>query len=346
MLQLKKQAKLEKQSKPATTEAEQEVVSKKPVAAWPPPPIPHKRPSFLVSSAKIGAISLALLLLIAGSGLLIFTTTRGYTRSLRHIATVYAQQTSSVVGTEQAQVRGTEQAINRAQSAIEATATAQAAATAQVDEAATMATATQTAAQNLLSQWTEGTPRFDDSLSDDKGTGQWDEGGANSYVGCSFSDGNYNVSENQVGYLQPCIAQNTSFSDFAYQVSMTFKKGNLAQAGLIFRISASNDAYYFLHISTNGSYGLNRYDATGNNTTLRSGTNNAINTGLGASNQLAVIANKDHLTFFANGQYLDVVSDSTLSSGKIGLAVIDTTTPAEVAFSDAQVWLFKQQSQN
>ena len=328
MMQLKKESKLT----PAANKEE----NNKPAASWPPPPIPRKQPSFLVSSAKIGTISLALLLLIAGSGLLIFTTTRGYTRSLRHIATVEAQQTSSVVGTEQAQIHGTEQALNRAQSAIEATATAQAAATAQVG-----ATATQTAAQDLLSHWTEDTPRFDDALSDNTGKGQWDEGGANSYVGCAFSDGSYSVSENQVGYLQPCIAQNTSFSDFAYQVSMTFKKGNLAQAGLLFRVSANNDAYYFLHLGTDGSYGLDRYNSSDNDVTLRSGTSDAIHTGIGASNQLTVIADKDHLTFFANGQYLDEVSDSTLSSGKIGLAVIDNSTPAEVTFNDAQVWLLK-----
>jgi hypothetical protein len=309
-----------------------------PAPSWPPPPTPPVRRPLWKTIAIQGSIILSLLLLISGSVLIIFSTTRGYTHAITRVDNLEAQQTRNAVGTIQAHIRGTQQALTNAQNAIEASATAQAVATTQASDAAIAATATATANQDLLTLWTQGTPKFTDALTDDTGAGGWDQGGASSYVGCAFQDGSYQASENQLSYMQPCIAQNTNFADFAYQITLTSKKGNDGQAGLIFRVSNSNDAYYFLYISTDGSYGIDYYDASGTATEIVHGISDAINTGVEASNTLTLIANKDQFIFFANSQYLNSASDSTLSSGKIGVAVVDNDTPIDVAFSNAQLW--------
>jgi hypothetical protein len=60
--------------------------------------------------------------------------------------------------------------------------------------------------------------------------------------------------------------------------------------------------------------------------------------GLGQSNQIAVIANSNTLYLYVNGQYLTTAQDSALSTGKIGLGVVDTNAPVDVQFTDVLVW--------
>jgi hypothetical protein len=64
----------------------------------------------------------------------------------------------------------------------------------------------------------------------------------------------------------------------------------------------------------------------------------AIPIGLGQSNQIAVIANGNTISLYANQLYLASVKDTTLSAGKIGLGVVNRNTPVEVQFANAQVW--------
>jgi Domain of Unknown Function (DUF1080). len=314
-------------------------------SAWPPPPTPRVRRPRWKTVAMSGSIVLGLCLLVAASTLIIYGTTRGYSHALTRAATLETQQTRNAVGTVQARIQGTQQALAKEQQAIEATATAQANTTTVAVAATAAATATDTANQDQLSLWTQGSPQFTDALSNDQGSGGWDQGGASSYVGCTFQNGSYHASENQSTYLQPCIAQKTSFTNFAYQIEMTSEKGNHAQAGLLFRVASSNDAYYFFYISTDGDYGIEYYSNSGTATALVQGNSDAINTGVGATNELTIIVNKDQLQLFANGQYLDKASNSALSSGKIGVGVVDNETPVRVAFSNAQVWQYKQGSQ-
>lgn len=332
-------------SEKSTKESTEEKTSSGQLSAWPPPPTPRVRRPLWQSIVMSGSIVLGLCLLVAASALIIYSTTRGYSHALTRAATLEVQQTRNAVGTVQARIQGTQQALAKEQQAIEATATAHANATTVAVAATEAATATDTTSQDQLSLWTQGSPQFTDPLSDDQGGGGWDQGGASSYVGCTFQDGSYHASENQLTYLQPCIAQKPSFTNFAYQIEMTSEKGNHAQAGLLFRVASSNDAYYFFYISTDGDYGIDYYSNSGAATTLVQGNSDAINTGIGATNELTIIANKDQFQLFVNGQYLAKASDGALSSGKIGVGVVDNATPARVAFSNVQVWQYKQELQ-
>jgi hypothetical protein len=44
------------------------------------------------------------------------------------------------------------------------------------------------------------------------------------------------------------------------------------------------------------------------------------------------------IDLYVNGQHIDQISDTTSSRGLIGVAADATHQPAEVAFSNAQVW--------
>lgn len=308
------------------------------VRVWPPLHQDYRRRTRLLNVVTTLLVCLALLLVVSGFGFIILATNTQYHTSLQAQATAKVQATANAVSTVQAQQQGTADAVGTVQANIDATATTQAdviaSATATIDNA----TATATALSDIYTRSTTGTPALDDPLSDNTGTGKWDQGSSLNNSACLFNNGAYHVTEVQKGFFQPCIAQATRFSSFAYQVHMTIDKGNLGQVGLIFRIDNTNTSYYFFHIGMDGSYAFDAYKSNNQVTTLTTGFSNAINLGLGQSNQLIVIATGDTYNLYANGQPLVSLQDSTFSVGKIGVAVIDQGTPIDVEFSDAQVW--------
>jgi hypothetical protein len=310
--------------------------------AWPPPPRPRPRRSRLALVGQVSAIVLAFLLVISGLVFIIYSETLDYHGALRAVATGQARATQDIVGTAQAQQQATTQALSTAQAYINATATAQTIQGVQATATLNDATATATTLSNLLTDATGKTPTLDDSLTDNSGTARWDEGSTiNTTVastGCAFKSSVYHVSEAQQGFLQPCIAENTNFSNFIYQVQVTLDQGDQGQVGLLFQIDDTNKAYYFFYIGSDGSYTLDLYDSSGRVINLTQGISPAITTGLGQSNQLSVLAKNGVYTLYANGQYLAMVTNASLSAGKIGLAVINRNTPVDAEFSDAQVW--------
>ena len=64
----------------------------------------------------------------------------------------------------------------------------------------------------------------------------------------------------------------------------------------------------------------------------------AIKTGLNQSNQLAVVARGSKMYLYINQQYVDLLTDSSSSSGMIGVVCLIYGGVPELAFSDAQVW--------
>ncbi len=317
----------------ASSAQETTPVTPRPATVWPPLPGSHRRRAGLPTPVIVFVIVLVVVLIASGMGFIIYSTTNQYQTSLHHLESAEIQLTANVTNTAQANI----QALNTAQANIDATATSQANDSAQATETVDNATATASALNDLYTSSTDGTPVFDDPLSDNTGAGSWQVGNPSKGTGCSFTNSVYQASEGQLNFFQPCIAQKTRFSSFAYQVQVTISQGNLGQVGLIFRINSSNKAYYFFHIGTDGSYALDLYQ--GNNPrTLSSGFNSAITPGVGQSNLLAVVANSNMLYLFANGQYLASVTDSSLTAGKIGVGVIDRSTPVVAQFTDAQVW--------
>ena len=298
----------------------------------------YRRRETLSPIFRVLLLLLACLLVVGGMGLLVASSARQYRATLHTGATIVARSTQFSMNTAQAQNKGTAQAISTAQANIEATATSQAdtstAATATVDNA----TATATSLGDVYTQSTSGTPTFNNTLSDNTGDGAWDEGTVAVNTGCTFTNSSYHASEARQGYFQPCIAENTKFSNFAYQVELTINKGNPGQAGMVFRVGGDNKAYYLFRIGTDGSYALDIYDTNGNVNTLVHGFSSAITTSFGQANTLTVIAKDAQYLLFANGQYVDSASDKTLQEGKIGVVAVNAGTPIDVTVGNVQVW--------
>ncbi len=200
---------------------------------------------------------------------------------------------------------------------------------------ASNATATATAAQDLYNSATSGTPALNDPLSDNSNNNRWSEGS-----NCQFTGGSYHASvAHQGGYIQPCPANATNFSNFAYQVQMTIDQGD--EGCLVFRsnFTSSTDSYYSFCISSSDSYkfiiklsNVNTYN------TLKQNSSSAVTTGQNQTNVVTVVAQGAELNMYVNNQFVLTMNDSNITEGSIGVGALDDSNSTDVAFSNAKVW--------
>ncbi len=162
--------------------------------------------------------------------------------------------------------------------------------------------------------------------------------------------------------FHPCIPEQLSpssnsliFSNFAYQVKMTFVTGDCG--GVTFRGQGEGFYYFFICRNRNYScyndstkvcnYGLIRYTndpSSGKpdfklNPLLTEGFSQLIEDGANKPYVIAVVARDSMIDLYVNGQHIDEVTDNNYTNGKIGV-LAKTFGPymTEVAFSDATVW--------
>src|SRR5258708_1026349 len=306
------------------------------VPRWPPTVTNARRRETLPTRTIVLVILLVVALIGSGLGLAIYATTAQYRASLYGAASAIARLTAQVQATTQAQQQGTANAFATANNNIYATASAQAGATATLTAQVSDLTATTTTQGNILSQATSGTPVLDDPLSDSTSKSHWDVTSGTVDSACVFINGTYHAIEARAGFFQPCLAEATNFSDFAYQVNMTIDKGK--EDGIIFRADSTGSSFYMFRINTSGSYALDLYRNRKFASTLTNGYSTAITTASKASNMLAVVAYKGTFYLFDNQQFLTRVTDSTLSSGKIGGAAIYYKQPTEAEVRHAPGW--------
>ncbi|GAC1379985.1 MAG: hypothetical protein NVSMB33_05580 [Ktedonobacteraceae bacterium] len=270
---------------------------------------------------------LVLALLIMGSGIgLIYYSTVYRPNELRVQATGTAQtlqtQAAHSTATANAQATGTAVAYANATSTADAQVTAAAA-------------ATSTALQNIYTSATQGSPALSDTLTGNSAS-NWDEDAAVGGGGCAFTGNAYHASLYKTGYYFPCIARNTSFSDFAFQAQMTITRGD--EGGLIFRGDAATTKFYAFRVSVNGVYDLFSSQDNSHSSELAYGTNSIFKKNVGQTNLLTIIARSSTIYFYINQQYAGSVNDNTYKSGQIGFFAEDHTNATDVAFSNAQVW--------
>jgi hypothetical protein len=277
---------------------------------YPPPPLsPQKRG---LSKGLTILLAIFVLLIIVGSGII-------YYFAVPYPAQLHANATATAQAQANENATGTAVVINNEN----ATATA-------------LAQATLTAQQTMYSQATSGTPALNDSLAQNSGS-QWDNYDSAANGGCIFANGAYHVKEQQAHFFQPCFANAPTFSNFTFQVQMTILSGNIG--GIIFRANTQTNKFYLLQFGTDKSYQLYVYvnNSGSSSKTLLDGFSNAIN-GSNQPNLLTLIAQGSQLTIFVNKQYVDSTTDSTYSSGQLGLLAYYKNAPTEVAFSNAEVW--------
>ncbi len=288
------------------------------------PPPQQQRRRGLSRGMTILLAALALLLILVGAGLI-------YYANVYHPAQLHAQATATAqtMQTRAAQATSTSiaQATGTAIAEANATATANAQATAFV-------VATQTALQNIYTSATTGTPALNDPLTANSGS-NWDEDLAQGGGGCSFVGGAYHASLFAKGYYFPCFAENTNFKNFAFQIQMTIVNGDAG--GLLFRANSSATKFYAFQIASDGSYFLILVQGPSQNTTLLAGNSPVIKQHSG-QNLVTVIARGSTIYLYVNKQYIGSATDSTYTSGQIGVFAVDHSNPTDVAYSNAQVW--------
>jgi eukaryotic-like serine/threonine-protein kinase len=196
---------------------------------------------------------------------------------------------------------------------------------------------TATNPQDLYTQTTSGTPALTDPLSP-QNPNQWypisGSTGTCTFTGKALHASNSHTGSKGIG--SACEARLTSFDNFAYQARVTILQGDIG--GLAFRIDDPGQKVYIFTIQSDGLYTLG--STSGHNAKLLAAANSSsINTGLNQSNLLTVIARGSMIYLYVNQQYLTSISDSTSSSGEIGVSAVNTSGGhVDVAFSAIQVW--------
>ncbi|HLZ80655.1 MAG TPA: hypothetical protein VKP04_03425 [Ktedonobacteraceae bacterium] len=292
----------------------------------PQPPLrPQQTRRGLSRSMTILLIVLALLIMLSGFGLIYYSTVyRPNQLHMQATATVQTLQTREAHATATANTQATGTAVAIAN----ATGTAQAVATANV-------IATATALQNIYTTATNGSPVLNDTLGFNTGN-NWDEDQAQGGGGCAFTGGTYHASIDTKGFYFACIAQNSNFANFAYQVQMTILNGDAG--GLLFRANSSAFHFYLLSITHDGSFDLFVSKDQNHSTDLNFGSSSAIKKGIGQTNLVTVVVRGSSIYFYINKQYAGSVSDNSYKSGQIGVFADAHTAATAVAFKNAQVW--------
>src|SRR6266568_1697261 len=184
---------------------------------WPPGPQAFRRRETFSPGMTIFLIVLAIVLIGGGFGFILYAATTQYRTSLHSEATTEAHLTAQALLATQIRNQATANAFATANSNIYATATAQVGATATLTALAANATATATTLASIFTQATSGTSALNDPLSDNTGNHKWDQTSTRVDGMCIFTGGDYHALAARQGFFQPCLAQTTNFSDFAYK---------------------------------------------------------------------------------------------------------------------------------
>ncbi|HEX7735511.1 MAG TPA: hypothetical protein VF458_11640 [Ktedonobacteraceae bacterium] len=273
-----------------------------PLGMPPAPQQPAKK-----SNSRIVALSVVALLIIAG-GVLGLVLYNNHTATVSHDATATAQ-------TQAQQATGT--------------ANAYASATVNAQATATYIKTHYPFSSNLV---------LNDQLKDNSGVSKygWDVDSS-----CAFANGAYEATERHAGYILPCTANSTHFSNFTFEIQMTIKTGGTsAQGGVIFRANMNTDALYILFLDTEGNYELDiRANSSGSSTrTLSSGKVSGYATGVYQVHTIGIVANDTQITAYVDQNQIAKVSDPTYSGGQIGVISDYGSTTTTVAYTNAKVW--------
>lgn len=316
------------------------------------PGLPPRRPRQTSNGLLITLLVVALLLILGG-GIMIYavrggllanggTPTPGTT--VTSSANLYATQTA-LAGNLNARSTATVQASATAS----AQSTADAQGTASVQASATVqANANATATASATNPY-GGTLAFNDPMTDNSQGHNWSVLGTSSTgASCQFTASAYHmiVPGNNTSV---CSGETTSFSNFAFQAQMEFFKygQHFSGGGLIFR-STNNSQYYILEIYESGQYAFFSCNGSDCSHGIAGYPKPAVipsfHMGLNQINTIAVVAQSNTFTFYANGQkFAGPITDDTYTSGALGFYAAGGSeggATTDVAYSNVKIWQF------
>ncbi len=155
---------------------------------------------------------------------------------------------------------------------------------------------------------------------------------------CMFSGGALLVTAPTSPLYHGCAAQNTNFSNFAFETQITIIAGDCG--AIFFRGDFITGHYYYFRICQDGSYELLFYNSHGPAAkTPASGSSPAINAGYDQSNTIAAVALDNSISIYVNDRLLANIIDNNYSEGQIGVFADNDTHSTEVVFRNAKVWI-------
>jgi hypothetical protein len=126
-----------------------------------------------------------------------------------------------------------------------------------------------------------------------------------------YADGEYRVGVYRDNYVAWGNPQDQQFDNFAVEVDARTVEGPLDNNfGILVRYQADGDNFYWFEISSDGYYSVDMMQAGEWVGLVDWVESDAINQGIGATNHLRVVCDRDQFSFYANGTYLVDVSDA------------------------------------
>ena len=114
------------------------------------------------------------------------------------------------------------------------------------------------------------------------------------------------------------------------------------QYGVVFRAPNMLDGYAFFYgVTCNGAYNLRKWDSSGLSVVLENTVGDPINMGSDKTNVLGVWVKDSRIRLYANGQFLQEISNASLSNdGHLGLFINAKETPGfTIKLDEISYWL-------
>jgi hypothetical protein len=151
----------------------------------------------------------------------------------------------------------------------------------------------------------------------------------------NYVDGEYELGVYRDNYVTWGNPEGQQFTNLQIEVDVRTMEGPLDNNfGILVRYQPDDDNFYWFEISADGYYSVDLMQAGEWVGLVDWAESDAINQGLGATNHLVVVCNRDQFTFYVNDTYLTVVNDATFDSGNIGLAAGTYDEPGSVIHFD------------
>jgi Domain of Unknown Function (DUF1080) len=156
------------------------------------------------------------------------------------------------------------------------------------------------------------------------------------FAGRAYQSANNNASTNLYSGTV-CFAEQTDFSNFTFQVQITLVQGLCG--GIVFRGDSNANNFDRFMMCSNAWYDFRQCSRGYCDVVFANGLSPVVNTSLGATNTLAVVANGAAITIYVNGKQVVSATDSGFSQGQIGLVTSGYNSTLTVAtFRNAMVW--------
>jgi hypothetical protein len=151
----------------------------------------------------------------------------------------------------------------------------------------------------------------------------------------AYSDGEYRLAVYRDNYVAWGNPEDQVFADLVIEVDVRQVEGPLDNNfGILARYQPDDENFYWFQISADGYYSVDMRQSGEWIGLVGWAESAAINQGLGVTNHLRLVCDRELFNFYVNDTYLIGVSDATFSSGNVGLSAGTFDEPGVVVHFD------------